>query len=52
MLAKHVLAELPRQVTDYYKMQGIVPQPRPQPTQWSVESGGQIHECLGFWYLG
>ena len=31
MLAKHVLAEVPKQVTDYYRMVGMVPRPRPAP---------------------
>ncbi len=30
-LAKHVLAEVPKQVTDYYKMRGMAPKPRPAP---------------------
>jgi len=31
-LAKQVLAEVPKQVTDYYKMMGIAPNPRPTGT--------------------
>ncbi|WAR12868.1 CPNE4-like protein, partial [Mya arenaria] len=29
-LAKHVLAEVPQQVTQYYAMRGLTPKPRPQ----------------------